>query len=47
MGGVAPFTYHPEDLVFFPWFARVLPSTSVTGWYSFQHAFASPQAVCQ
>jgi len=23
------FTYHPEDLVFFPWFARISPSTSV------------------
>jgi hypothetical protein len=47
MGGKAPFTYHPEDLVFLPWFARVLPSTSVNGWYSFLDAFASPQAVCQ
>ena len=45
MGGIAPFTYHPEDLVFFPWFARILPSTSVNGWYSFLDAFASPQAV--
>ena len=40
------FTYHPEDLVFLPWFARVSPSTSVNGWYTFLNAFAAPQAVC-
>ena len=40
------FTYHPEDLVFFPWFARISPSTSVNGWYTFLNAFAAPQAVC-
>ena len=41
------FTYHPEDLVFLPWFARISPSTSVNGWYTFLNAFAAPQAVCQ
>lgn len=46
MGGKFPFTYHPEDLVFFPWFARVTPSTSVNGWYTFLNAFAAPQVVC-
>jgi len=46
MGGTFPFTYHPEDLVFLPWFARVSPSTSVNGWYTFLNAFAAPQAVC-
>jgi len=46
MGGLFPFTYHPEDLVFLPWFARINPSTSVNGWYSFLNAFAAPQAVC-
>ena len=40
------FTYHPEDLVFLPWFARLSPSTSVNGWYTFLNAFAAPQAVC-
>jgi hypothetical protein len=46
MGGTFPFTYHPEDLVFLPWFARVSPSTSVNGWYTFLNTFAAPQAVC-
>jgi hypothetical protein len=46
-GGRFPFTYHPEDLVFLPWFARVSPSTSVNGWYTFLNAFAAPQALCQ
>jgi hypothetical protein len=46
MGGLFPFTYHPEDLVFLPWFARVTPSTSVNGWYTFLNGFAAPQAVC-
>jgi hypothetical protein len=40
------FTYHPEDLVFFPWFARITPSTSVNGWYTFLNGFSSPQGVC-
>lgn len=40
------FTYHPEDLVFYPWFARITPSTSVNGWYSFLNAFAAPQPLC-
>jgi len=40
-------TYHPEDLVFLPWFARESPSSSVNGWYSFLDTFASPPDVCQ
>jgi hypothetical protein len=40
------FTYHPEDLVFYPWFARIQPSTSVNGWYTFLNGFAAPQGVC-
>ena len=40
------FTYHPEDLVFYPWFARIQPSTSVNGWYTFLNEFSSPQGVC-
>jgi len=46
MGGMFPFTYHPEDLVFLPWFARITPSTSVNGWFTFLNGFAAPQAVC-
>ncbi|HWZ82599.1 MAG TPA: hypothetical protein VNW47_08245 [Terriglobales bacterium] len=46
VGGTFPFTYHPEDLVFFPWFARISPSTSVNGWYTFLNTFSAPQAVC-
>ena len=39
VGGTAPFTYHPEDLVFLPWFARISPSTSVNGWFTFLNGF--------
>ena len=39
--------YHPEDLVFLPWFARESPSTAVNGWYTFLNSFASPPSVCQ
>ena len=46
-GGLFPFTYHPEDLVFFPWFARSTPSTSVNGFYTFLNEFAGAQGVCQ
>ncbi len=45
-GGAFPFTYHPEDLVFLPWFARITPSTSVNEWYTFLNGFAAPQPVC-
>ena len=43
MGG---FTYHPEDLVFLPWFARQTPSSSVNGQYTFLNSFPSPPPVC-
>lgn len=46
VGGTFPFTYHPEDLVFFPWFARITPSTSVNGWYTFLNGFSAPQPLC-
>ena len=46
VGGLFPFTYHPEDLVFLPWFSRTVPSTSVNGWFTFLNTFAAPQAVC-
>jgi hypothetical protein len=39
-------TYHPEDLVFLPWFARESPSSSVNGWYTFLDTYASPPAAC-
>jgi hypothetical protein len=40
------FTYHPQDLVFLPWFARITPSTSVNGWFTFLNGFAAVQPVC-
>jgi len=40
------FTYHPEDLVFLPWFSRQSPSSSVNHWYTFLNSFSAPQAVC-
>ena len=40
-------TYHPEDLVFLPWFAHESPSSSVNGWYSFLNTFAAPPDVCR
>jgi hypothetical protein len=40
------FTYHPEDLVFLPWFSRQFPSMSVNGWYTFINTFSSPAAAC-
>jgi hypothetical protein len=41
------FTYHPEDLVFLPWFAHRKPSNAVNGWYTFLNTFNAPPAVCQ
>jgi hypothetical protein len=40
------FTYHPEDLVFFSWFARQTPSIAVNGWYTFLNTFATQSATC-
>jgi hypothetical protein len=40
------FTYHPEDLVFLPWFSRKSPSSSVNGWFTFLNTFSSPAAAC-
>jgi hypothetical protein len=40
------FTYHPEDLVFLPWFSHQSPSSSVNGWYTFLNTFSSPAAAC-
>lgn len=40
------FTYHPEDLVFLPWFARQTPSTSVNHWYTFLNTFATAAPAC-
>jgi hypothetical protein len=40
------FNYHVQDLAFFSWFARQVPSIGVNGWYSTLNAFASPPPVC-
>ena len=40
------FTYHPEDLVFFSWFARQRPSIAVNGQYTFLSSFTAPSAKC-
>jgi hypothetical protein len=40
------FTYHPEDLVFLPWFSRQSPSSSVNHWYTFLKTFTAPAAKC-
>jgi hypothetical protein len=40
------FTYHLQELAFFPWFFRT-SSTSVNGWYSDNGTFTSAQGVCQ
>src|SRR5579864_2211726 len=40
------FTYHPEDLVFLPWFSRQTPSTSVNGQYTLLNSFSGPQKIC-
>ncbi|HEY7389191.1 MAG TPA: hypothetical protein VH640_11825 [Bryobacteraceae bacterium] len=38
------FTYHPEDLVFLPWFEKAsAPTTSVNGWYTFLNSFSAPK----
>jgi hypothetical protein len=40
-------TYHPEDLVFLPWFAKAsAPTQSVNGWYTFLNSFSAPSATC-
>jgi hypothetical protein len=41
------FTYHPEDLVFLPWFEKAgSPTQSVNGWYTFLNSYAAPSPVC-
>ncbi|HEY2778587.1 MAG TPA: hypothetical protein VGI77_11860 [Gaiellaceae bacterium] len=45
------FTYHPEDEVFLPWFARQVPSSSQDGKYTFMNTFTTenklaPAASC-
>ncbi len=38
------FTYHPEDLVFLPWFEKAsAPTTSVNGWYTFLNSYSAPK----
>ena len=38
--------YHPEDLVFFSWFARESPSRAVNGLYTFLNTLTSPPGAC-
>lgn len=40
------FTYHPQELVFYSWFSRDVPSIAVNGWYSFKGTFLTPAAAC-
>jgi len=40
------FTYHPEDLVFLPWFSRQTPSTSVNGQFTLLNSFSAPPKIC-
>lgn len=40
-------TYHPQEMAFFSWFYRQKPSIGVNGWYSFNGAFKTTQAVCK
>jgi hypothetical protein len=35
------FTYHPQELAFFSWFYRQVPSIGVNAWYSDNGTFAS------
>lgn len=43
---MSSFTYHPEDLVFLPWFSRQSPSSSVNHWYTFLNTFTAPASHC-
>ncbi|HMD47096.1 MAG TPA: hypothetical protein VKG43_13100 [Acidimicrobiales bacterium] len=43
IGGV---TYHPQELAFFSWFYGGSPSIGVNGWYSSNHTFSAPAALC-
>ena len=38
--------YHPQDLVFFSWFARQVPSIGHNGWYTFRNAFGPNTTTC-
>jgi len=40
------YTYHPEDLVFLPWFSHTTPSTSANAQYTFLGTYTSPPTVC-
>ena len=39
VGGV---TWHPQDIVFLPWFEQASSSTSVNGWYTFANSTSGP-----
>jgi hypothetical protein len=40
------FTYHPQQLAFFSWFYRGIPSIGANGWYSNLGKFTSPPPLC-
>ena len=43
VGGI---TWHPQDIVFLPWFEQASPSTAVNGWYTFGNSTATPPEPC-
>jgi hypothetical protein len=43
---VGGFTYHPQELAFFPWFYHQSPSLGVNGWYSNQGTFKTFATTC-
>jgi probable HAF family extracellular repeat protein len=43
LGGV---TWHPQDIVFLPWFEQASTSTSVNGWYTFANSTSGPPEPC-
>ncbi len=42
----ATFTYHVQELAYFSWFARNIPSLALNGRYSSQGTFLTPAAPC-
>jgi hypothetical protein len=40
------FNYHPQELVFFSWFYRQVPTLGIPGWYSNNGTFTTVQGTC-
>ncbi len=40
------FTYHVQELAYFSWFARNVPSLAINGRYSMESTFVSPAPPC-